>query len=543
MEEKFKKNIITQLSDREHLLKRPGMYIGSIKPETTQSYFYNSETKKFEYTTYEYIPGLVKIIMEILDNSLDEGKRTDYNYANKINVEITDTSVTITDNGRGVPLDVDPGTKLSMAELAFTHPKAGANFDDTDRQTIGLNGVGSFCTNVWSKVFNVDTCDGKRIGQLRCLNNMEQHTFNIIKGDKKKQGTKVYFEPDLQRFGVEVISEVHKSVVYQRLLFLAITYPQIKFMFNGEQLSFKNGKTFIESFNEDNCTIESDNYLISVLPNDSDDFLQVSYINGLDVKKGGNHIDIINAEIVSRLKDKLVKHYKEIRTGDIKNKLQYVVIFKNFKNPEFNSQTKEQLTSSPTDIKRFLNSVDWDKFVQAIYKNDPIIDPIIETYKIKEEMKLRQSLKTVSKRSKDFKSDKYLPAIGKKKFLLICEGNSAAGGCSSAFGRDGKGYYASRGVPINGYISSIQRFTANEEISDIFKILNLQLNGQHQNLEYENIVLANDADCFEENTLIVTKRGNIPLKDVTYDDFVLTHTGQWKQIINIIERKNKIVLK
>ena len=114
MAKKFKDNIITQLTDREHLLKRPGMYIGSIKPENTQSYFYNNDMEKFEYKSYNYVPGLIKIIMEILDNSLDEGQRTDYNFANRIKIDITDTSVTISDNGRGVPLMEDPNTKLSM---------------------------------------------------------------------------------------------------------------------------------------------------------------------------------------------------------------------------------------------------------------------------------------------------------------------------------------------------------------------------------------------------------------------------------------------
>lgn len=489
-------NIITKLSDRDHLLKRPGMYIGSVRPETTQSYFYNSTTGKFEYKSYQYIPGLIKIICEIIDNSLDEADRTNYQYATNISIDITDTTVQIKDDGRGVPLDIDKATGLSMLELAFTHAKAGSNFDDDVKKLIGTNGVGSFATNCFSKVFNVESCTGTKKGVLKCTDNLKDYKYTLTKGSKKNIGTTVFFEPDLAKFGQTIIDETHKSIIYQRLLFLAVSFPAIKFTFNKKPIVFKNSKSLMETFDDNYVVVDSDNYMIGIIPNNTDDFLQVSYINGLDLKKGGNHIDYIHSEIVTRLKDKLSRKYKDIKPGDIKNKLQYVVIFKNFPKPEFDSQTKVQLTNATSDIKTFLSDVDWDKLTVNLMKKDAIINPIIDTYKIKEELKLRQTLKTATKGSRNFKCEKYIPATGSKKmYLLICEGDSAVGGCSEAFGRDGIGYYSSKGVPLNGYVAPVQKIMNNVEFTDIIKILNLQLNGQMQQLDYQYVILANDQDA------------------------------------------------
>ena len=87
-------NKIKQLSEREHMLLRPGQYIGATTLTTIPTFIFNEDTNKFEYSHASYVPALLKIISEIIDNALDEAVRTDFKYANKINIEISDTKLT-----------------------------------------------------------------------------------------------------------------------------------------------------------------------------------------------------------------------------------------------------------------------------------------------------------------------------------------------------------------------------------------------------------------------------------------------------------------
>ena len=148
-------NNVQILSDREHVLRRPATYIGSMAPETFEGFIFNQELGKFEYKSYQKIQAFEKIVNEILDNSVDEALRTNFKYANVIEVTIEDDGrVTIKDNGRGVPISLiadEKGKQVSQLEAAFTRARAGSNFSDDNRQTIGTNGLGSFCTAVFSK--------------------------------------------------------------------------------------------------------------------------------------------------------------------------------------------------------------------------------------------------------------------------------------------------------------------------------------------------------------------------------------------------------
>ena len=119
---------------------------------------------------------------------------------------------------------------------------------------------------------------------------------------------------------------------------------------------------------------------------------------------------------------------------------------------------------------------------------------ILESFKIKEELKNRQALNKLGKTNKTFKCDKFLPATKDKKHFLICEGLSASSGLSACLGRSVFGYYATRGVPLNAYDASINKLAENVELSDMIKLLNLQFKEKIQNLTYEDIVLANDSD-------------------------------------------------
>ena len=137
------------LDDRQHCLLRPQMYIGSVTPEP------HSGIINYQYQTKTIVPGLIKIIEEILQNSVDEYIRTNGEFANKIEVSIANTvqgtEITISDNGRGIPVKLIDDTYQPV--LAWTKLKAGSNFDDSNRVGAGMNGVGSSLTNIFSTSF------------------------------------------------------------------------------------------------------------------------------------------------------------------------------------------------------------------------------------------------------------------------------------------------------------------------------------------------------------------------------------------------------
>ena len=145
------------LSDAEHIRKRFSMYGGSqvVQEEVA---FINADFQKVNI-----VGGLLKVINEIIDNSVDEHVRTKGEFATRIDVDIdADGTITVGDNGRGIP-SIEVGTpdgKEYQMVAAFTRARAGSNFDDDNRESIGMNGVGSMITFVTSEMFDAKSADG-----------------------------------------------------------------------------------------------------------------------------------------------------------------------------------------------------------------------------------------------------------------------------------------------------------------------------------------------------------------------------------------------
>jgi len=472
--------MIKKLSEREHILVRPSMYIGGISKTKKDEFIY--ENGKIVYKEIEYVPGLIKIINEIIDNAVDEYIKTNGKFGNKIYVKINDNQVQVKDNGRGIPVKKQGNHYLP--ELCWNHARAGSNFDDDNHTQIGTNGVGSFATAVFSERFVGITDDGEKRYRIVIQNNAESFRESIQ--DSKERGTHVTFEPDLNKFNLKKIDEIHKNIIYQRLINLSITFPDIQFKFNGKTVQYKSFRKYLELFNEYYELYENEDYKFAILPNQFDDFKQFSYVNGLYIKNGGTHIDIITDNIVKRIREKLQRKYKSIKPGDIKNKIMVIAFLKNVNALKFDSQTKETITNSVKEINEYYGNIDWDKFVNKVYKNKDIIDPITEIYRIKEEFAKRKELQKLSKTKKRIKSEKYYPAIKRKKYLMITEGESAFGGLSPVLGRENCGYYCLRGKPLNAYSANTQKFTSNKELTELFQII--------QNEGYEKIIFATDQD-------------------------------------------------
>lgn len=405
------------LTDRDHVLKRPAMYIGAVNSSSFSEYIF--ENNKIENKEISYVPGLIKIINEIIDNSVDACIKSKFTKGTHISVKMTSDTVEVKDDGTGIPYDLINGK--TSAEVAWGTMRSGSNFEDDEHRTqIGMNGVGSFCTNCFSTKFTGISDDG--IKKVTChFSDNAENCKTTVSDSTGNTGVTVTFKPDLARFGLTEIDENHILIIKQRLINLNLTYPEISFKFNGKTININSFKKYVSLFGENPEIYEKEKYCFAVLHNENDDFRQFSYVDGLKINDGGTHIDIISLNIVNRIREKLVKKFKSIKPGDIKNKLFIIAFLKEFPNPKFNSQSKEKITNSNSEMNDYLGDIDYENFVKKILKNKDIIDPITEVYKIKEELKRRQEMKSLNA-PKKIKNDKYLPPIGDSKYLLIVEG-------------------------------------------------------------------------------------------------------------------------
>lgn len=493
--------IIKSLETVDHILLRPSMYIGGVSPADHDVWMLN-ENDGIEFKKVNYVEGLLKICNEVIDNAIDEGIKTQWKYSTKIKIDITDTEFTCTDNGRGIPVVKTEDGKSWMCVDAVCKPMSGSNFTDVNRETIGTNGIGVKGANIFSKKFECITCDGKGKMKIVCSDNLKNEKHTELT-PTPKTGTTITFTPDFERFRVKKFDKTLIALIKTRLKFLAWYFPECAITFNGERILFK-AKDFSQMFPQPVLTINEPNAMIAVYP--SDEPFSLSYVNGLYLRNDGTHVDYILYTIINAIRDKIVKKYKSIKPADIKNRLGIVVLFKGFPNCAFDSQTKEKITNAASEVSDYLkkNNVDLEAFSNKVLHTKPIIDNIVDLFKLKEDLAERKALAAMNKTKKEVVSEKYYPPLSKsgQKFLMITEGDSAFSGISPILGRRGIGYYMLMGKPLNIYdmkatdskSTKKKGFMSNKEISELVNILGLDLNGKTEDMPYDYVVILSDAD-------------------------------------------------
>lgn len=483
---------IKTLSTISHILLRPSMYIGSVVPTEHETYIV--EDDKIDLKKINYTDGLLKICNEAIDNAIDCGIKTNWKFSTKLNIEITKDTFVCEDNGTGIPVEKNSDDKW-IPVIATCVPLTGSNFSDDDRKSIGTNGIGIKAANIFSTYFECVTCDGKNKMKIVCKNNLSEQKFSLLK-PTEKTGTKITFKPDFNRFGVKEFRPELISVIKTRLKMLSWFFPKCSITLNGEKLNIK-AKDFSTLFPQPTIVYSSPNVYICVYP--TDEPRAFSYVNGISLSRGGNHVDYILNKIVDGIRDKVSKKYKSIKPADIKNRLGIVVFFNNFSNCAFDSQTKETLTNSISDITNYLkeNEVDLDKYIAKILKEKVIIDNITDLFKLKEELAEKKELAKLSKTKKEINSEKYFPPVGKteKKYLMITEGFSAFSGISPIIGRKGIGYYMLKGKILNILGLKPVKFMANQEVNELVNILGIDLTNPDTDMSYEKVVILTDADA------------------------------------------------
>ncbi len=491
----MKENNIKILSQVEHVLQRTGMYVGSTKPIDQSMFVLDGES--MVYRKVNYVPALLKIVREVIDNAIDEHVRTSGRHADAIRIEVDPKGwISVQDNGRGIPVKkVKKGDhEMWGPEAAWTELRAGANFDDEkDNITLGQNGVGASLTCILSKMFIGETCDGTSKFRIVCKDNLSDKKVSVTPDTAHR--TVVTFMPDYARFGLTGLDETHMSVLRTDVANLAMAYPSIAFYFNKKRVNGKSFDAYAKQFGKEYEIYDTGDLLVALVSNDeTDDFNFVHYVNGINAYEGGNPFNFVADTVLNGMLDRLSKKFKTMKKGDIKNKVTIVAFIRNLPNPRFDSQAKSKCINPPSEVKDLVKESIMDAFLRRIAKNDKIVLPIIEIFQAKEELRGMKDLAGMAK-GKKVRCDKYLAPIGPRKYLALCEGASAKGGLSAVLGRTNLGYYELKGVPLNTYEVTAKRMSENEEFSNIVNILGLRLHDEKaRECSFQNILFATDAD-------------------------------------------------
>lgn len=502
VEERYKK-----LSDVEHVLLRPGRYIGNINSIKSKEYIFNSSDKKFEEKDTEYVPAVLKLFDEIFSNAIDESKRN--KKLDKIRVEIDKQTgwITVWDNG-GIPVEIHKEHDQYIPEMIFTELKAGSNFNDKEERVVtGTHGEGSTLSLIFSKEAQVKTCDGKKQFKQTYKNNLSEKSEPQIK-DKVREGfTEISFLLDYERLNTS-LTEGNYTKLIRRIYEGAACNPNLTFWINGEKIKINSFKDFVQLHTDDFLFEESSGLSVGISAS-SGAFEHVSFVNGTETKIGGIHIDAIINPIVEEVRNFLNKKHKvDLKPGEIKSHFK-LFLTETVINPQYSSQTKEQLIGGKLPefkpSQRLINSI----------LNSNILESIIDWIKAKEEMRRQKELKNLDKEISGNNPRRILKLTDASKqgdrsdcILFITEGLSASLAIKSIRDPVTMGCYALKGKPINVSGVEPKKLSENAEFKELCIAIGLQIGKKVESvsdLRYGKIAFLTDADfdAYHINGLLI----------------------------------------
>ena len=509
IEEKYQ-----ELSEIQHILNRPGMWVGSTKSEEKESFIYNTKTGKFEMRITNYIPAMLKVVDEVISNSCDEFRRKDNMGLTELRVVMNKDNgeIIVRDNG-GIPIVKHKEAGVYVPEFIFGRLRTSSNYDDTeDRNVIGTNGVGSALCNVFSTFFEIESADGKNEFHRSWSNNMEKlnDDLKVTKCDKKTHYTQTRFRLDFSRFETDLktFDDDFINIIHKRCIDAAAANPGLKVVFNcgGEDIEWKFNKLdeYIDLYSNilniaDKIPFENDLCTALIFPDSSVD---VGFVNGAECSKG-THMKALRNEINQAVVDYISKKdkIKDLTARGVDNKYS-VFININVSNPAYDSQTKDTLT---TPIEKFSKDekIKWEvneKFLNKIIKSE-IVALVRDWYKQKTAAEDEKALRKINRETnKGLKRpDKYITCSSRKKNerqLWIFEGDSAKAGFRGGRNPDIQAGYTMRGVPLNCYGMTPLQIMKNEVFNDIVTILGLKWGKDFDinELNFGKIVISTDAD-------------------------------------------------
>tara|TARA_A100001015_G_scaffold312707_1_gene418424 strand:- start:28 stop:3438 length:3411 start_codon:yes stop_codon:yes gene_type:complete len=512
-----------KLTDKEHILKKPDTYIGSI--EKTDNEDYILENDSIIYKNFENVPGLFKIFDEGIVNCRDHVIRQKQAVHDNIkhalpvtNIDISldeDGTIHMYNDGNGIDVAEHPEYKLWIPEMIFGHLRTSTNYDEKKKEKIvgGKNGFGFKLVLIWSSWGKIETVD-----HVRGLKYVQEFKENLnilgkpsITKCKNKPYTKVSFKPDYERLKLNGLSNDMKNLFKKRVYDIsAVTDKNVKVKFNGNLVPCKNLEQYIDLYigpkTETKRIFEQANerweYGICLAP--KEEFQQISFVNGIYTSKGGKHVEYIMNQIIRKL-GAYIKTKKKIDVKPNTIKEQLMLFLRcDIENPSFSSQTKDELG---TPIGKFGSSCNVsDSFIEKIAKMG-VMNAACALTEVKEN---KAAKKTDGSKSKSIRGipkliDANYAGTSKSHMctLILCEGDSAKAGIVSGLSKDDRntiGVYPMKGKIFNTRGETLKRISENKEIYEIKQIMGLESGKKYnqenveKTLRYSSILFMTDQD-------------------------------------------------
>ncbi len=483
MSAEYTEDSIRSLDWKEHIRLRPGMYIGKLGDGSSHD------------------DGIYVLMKEIIDNSIDEYVM---GHGKVVDIVVNEQEVTIRDFGRGMP--------LGKVDECVSKINTGAKYDSkVFKKAVGLNGVGSKAVNALCSYFKVQSVREGKTKILEYERGAVINDFPVAPSDEK-QGTIITFIPDGEIFGnfhflFEYIEEMLWNYVFLN--------NGLTILFNDQKLQAKNGLLDLLEHNING----NGPLLYPIIHIKEDDFEcafshssrayseeYFSFVNGQHTTQGGTHQSAFKEAIVKTIREFFNKDFE---TSDIRTSIIAAMSIK-IVEPVFESQTKTKLGSQHIEpgghtIRNYINDIvkrNLDNYLhihseatEALYRK------ILQSEKERKDMagikKLaRESVKKASLHNKKLRDCRvHLNTNHEKRLdstLFITEGDSASGSITKSRDVQTQAVFSLKGKPLNSYGLSKKIVYQNEEFNLLQAALNID--DSLENLRYNNIVIATDAD-------------------------------------------------
>ncbi len=500
---------ITVLSGLDAVRKRPGMYIGSTGPR-----------------------GLHHLVYEVVDNSIDEAMA---GFCDKISVTIEkDNSITVSDNGRGIPTDIHPKFNIPALEVVMTKLHAGGKFDkDSYKVSGGLHGVGVSVVNALSTRLVVTVKRNGKIHQMSFLKGKTDSPMKTI-GETSETGTTVQFWADPEIFTETTIYQY--ETLQSRLRELAFLNKGIRIVLEDKRAEGKKDDfffeggiiSFVEYLNESKNKLhqpvylkkEKDNIELEVAIQYTDAFSEslFSFVNNINTHEGGTHLSGFKTALTRCFnnyaeKKNILKNGSKLSSDDVREGLTAIISVR-VPEPQFEGQTKTRLGNS--EVKGIVDSLVTTGLMTFLEENPKEAKMIIEKSVLAAQAREAARKARELTRRKSVLESSTLP--GKlsdcsnrdpsKTELYLVEGDSAGGSAKQGRNKDFQAILPLRGKILNVEKARLNKIMSSNEITTMITAMGCGI-GEDFNIEkarYHKIIIMTDSDVDGAHiaTLILT---------------------------------------